>query len=90
MSKARKLPFTIAKDETIVAAVPELCNGPGWRNTPIWVYVLSSDGDIRSECIQPDYQTNTMLDLFKMVAIGQGQMKREIARVFGGKAPLNV
>lgn len=50
--------------ERVVAVVPERCCGPGWINTPAWVYIATNDGRLREECIQPDEMTPQMRVLF--------------------------
>lgn len=61
-----KKPRTIklAYGERIVAVVPERCNGPGWSNSPAWVYIATNDGRLREECIQPDERTLELQTLF--------------------------
>lgn len=54
----------LSHGERIVAVVPEYCNGPGWRNTPAWVYIATNDGRMREECIQPDERTPELHALF--------------------------
>jgi len=41
----------LAANERIVAVVPEYAYGPGWRNYPTFVYIMSASG-IRFVCIQ--------------------------------------
>lgn len=50
--------------ERVVAVVPERCNGPGWSNSPVWVFVATNDGRLREECIQPNERTPQMHALF--------------------------
>lgn len=61
-----KKPKTIKlhEGERVVAVVPERCAGPGWSNTPVWVYIATNDGRLREECIQPDERTPAMHALF--------------------------
>jgi hypothetical protein len=57
------------EDERIIAVVPEVCCGPGWANTLIWVYIeQSSTHKLRTESIQPEEQTNEMKLLFEPAA----------------------
>lgn len=61
MSKRIKL----EADESIIAAVPKICNGPGWTNTPIIVYILNTvTCKCRDVYIQPQDQTAAMQLLF--------------------------
>lgn len=50
--------------ERVVAVVPERCAGPGWSNSPVWVYIATNDGRLIKECIQPDERTPQMHALF--------------------------
>lgn len=56
----------LALGESIVAVVPEKCHGPGWSNTPVWVYIQTNDGRLREECIQPGERTLEMYALFNV------------------------
>ena len=55
----------LQRDERIVAVVPKYCVGPGWANTPVWVYIACPEGKIRMEAIQPDEQSREMHLLFR-------------------------
>lgn len=52
------------KGERIVAVVPQACSGPGWANSPVWVYIVTNNGLLREECIQPEEQTKEMYTLY--------------------------
>lgn len=54
----------LGNGERVVAVVPERCNGPGWSNSPVWVFVATNDGRLREECIQPNERTPQMHALF--------------------------
>lgn len=54
----------LAHGERIVAVVPERCSGPGWSNSPTWVYVLANDGTCRVECIQPDERSPLLMNMY--------------------------
>lgn len=54
----------LAYDERIIAVVPERCFGPGWNNSPAWVYITDSSSRLRTECIQPQERTPEMNTLF--------------------------
>lgn len=54
----------LGANERIVAVVPEVCAGAGWRNTPVWVYITTPEGNFREECIQPEDQSPEMHTLF--------------------------
>lgn len=55
--------------EHIVAVVPENCSGPGWSNSPVWVFIESNDGKLRRECLQPKEQSPELINLFDIGAI---------------------
>lgn len=61
--------------ERIVAVVPEYASGPGWSNTPLWVYVRDLSGVIREFAIQPQEQTLEMLLLFKILEAAHTAMR---------------
>lgn len=52
------------EDERIIAVIPERCSGPGWGNSPVWVYIAAQAGGLREECIQPSERTSEMNTLF--------------------------
>ena len=56
----------LAHGERIIAVVPERCSGAGWSNSPTWVHVLASDGTCRTECIQPDERSPSLMHLFNV------------------------
>ena len=59
---------TLHRGERIVAVVPERCQGPGWSNSVVWVYIASQDGRLRTDCLQPSEQTHEMHALFDVGA----------------------
>lgn len=60
--------IALHEGERIVAAVPERCQGPGWSNSIVWVYIASQDGRLRTECLQPSEQSHEMQTLFDVGA----------------------
>jgi hypothetical protein len=60
----KQKPIAIKHGERVLAVVPEVCGGPGWANSPTWVYIGSRDGTFRAECIQPDERTPELHALF--------------------------
>ena len=64
----KKFKLKLKQDETIIAVVPEYCNGPGWSNTPIWLVIRDSSDIYRRVCLQPEEQTQLMRDTFKIAA----------------------
>ena len=59
---------TLHRGERIVAVVQERCQGPGWSNSVVWVYIASQDGRLRMDCLQPSEQTHEMHALFDVGA----------------------
>jgi hypothetical protein len=64
MTDREPLELNLARGERIIAVVPERCQGPGWANAVIWVYIATSAGGLRTECIQPGQRTPEMQALF--------------------------
>jgi len=56
----------LAPNERIIAIVPEACDGSGWNNKIVNVYILSSTGEFREEILQLDEITNGMETLFNV------------------------
>jgi hypothetical protein len=72
-------PITLAEHETIIAAVPNYAGGPGWSNTPIWVWVYDWQAHTaRQECIQPEDQTSEMHALFPVAAAAHEAMLKTV------------
>jgi hypothetical protein len=47
--------------EQIIAVVPSSAYGPGWANTPTWVYIMDYvHNKFREECIQPEERTDAL------------------------------
>lgn len=61
-------PIALAYGEAVISVVPEYCTGPGWRNAPMWVYIRTNDGKLRTECIQPAERTAEQHILFDVGA----------------------
>lgn len=58
-------PIALAPTERVIAVVPEYAGGPGWANSPLWVYIAGDqDKALRTVCIQPEKQTPEMHALF--------------------------
>ena len=64
--------------ERIIAVVPEFASGPGWGNAPAWVYIVSNDGTLRQECIQPMERS---LDLHTLFHAGEAMCRSLIASI---------
>jgi hypothetical protein len=62
--KPKTKTIKLHEGERVVAVVPERCAGPGWSNTPTWVYIATNDGKMREECIQPNERTHELHALF--------------------------
>jgi hypothetical protein len=57
--------ITLQYGEIVIAVVPEFCNGPGWSNAPIMVYIAGNQRKtLRTVYIQPQDQTAEMHALF--------------------------
>lgn len=58
----------LAPGERVIAVVPEYAAGPGWANAPAWVHIVTHDGMLRTECIQPDDRTARLHALYAVGA----------------------
>jgi hypothetical protein len=59
------------KDEFVVTAWAEACNGPGWANAPVKVLVQDGNGKLRVEYLQPDelnQEVNTLYGVSNLVS----------------------
>lgn len=65
-------------DGEILAVVPEFCSGPGWANTPVYVYWQDEDGVIKQRCLQPDQQSRELAMLFDIGAVVQAKLKKAV------------
>lgn len=65
MKSQKAKTITLQHDEYIIAVVPEYCAGPGWSNTPVWVYIASPGGKFRIDCLQPEEQSRELHLLFR-------------------------
>ena len=63
----KKPTFLLKRGESVVTAFSEDCAGPGWANTLTWVVIRSQAPGggyrLRTEAIQPDEATATILTL---------------------------
>lgn len=70
--REKRTQITLNRGERIIAVVPEYVSGPGWSNTPLWVYIECVNGIgqklLRTECIQPGDQNYDQFSLFKIAA----------------------
>ena len=64
--------------DRIEAVVAEPANGPGWSNTPLWVFVQDCHGKIRRECLQPEEQGDHIRLLYATAAALHDTLKREV------------
>jgi len=69
------------KNDTIVAVVAKACHGPGWSNTPIWVFVQNGDGRIRQECLQPEEQSPDMRLLYEVLDVTHSKMLHAVNKI---------
>lgn len=66
----------LKRNERVVAVVPEIINGAGFRNTPLWIYIVDNiAGTYREECLQPEEQTDRMRVLFPTLETAHATMK---------------
>lgn len=65
--------------EHVMAAWGELCDGPGWHNTPVWVLVSVDGGNsYRVDCIQPENQTDGMRALLRISDLVTKEMTAQV------------
>lgn len=68
--------ITLKRNERVVAVVPEIITGAGYRNSPLWVYIVNAvDSTYRTECLQPEQQTDRMRVLFSTLEQAHETMK---------------
>lgn len=67
-------------NNTIVCAYAEVCSGPGWRNTPVWVITRDRVGRLHEHCIQQDQQTPEMRALFSVSEAANRAMVAAVQR----------
>jgi hypothetical protein len=68
--------ITLNRNERVVAVVPEIINGAGFRNSPLWVYIVDHiAGTYREECLQPEEQNDRMRVLFSTLEQAHTTMK---------------
>ncbi len=60
--------ITLARDERIIAVVPEYASGSGWANSIVWVHIVNSSGEYRYVDLQPEEQTKEIRTLFAVAA----------------------
>jgi len=58
--------YELLPGDQVVVAWPELCSGPGWSNTIVWVIIQGSRGGLRREALQPEEQTDEMRMMFEV------------------------
>lgn len=70
----------LKRDERIIAVVPEYAHGPGWSNSPLWVYIAGNGlKTLRTVCIQPHEQTAEQRALFAPGAAMACALVRSVA-----------
>lgn len=79
--KAEKLIIKLSPNERIIAVVPEYSSGPGWSNTPLFVYICDTEDKVRHVCLQPHEQTTRMLTLFQVCAVAHDHMLSAVEAV---------
>ena len=68
----------MSEQQTVVAAWPEHCVGPGWSNSLIWVLLRDGNGKLSIEAIQPHEQTAEMRMLFGVADAAHGALKQTV------------
>jgi hypothetical protein len=63
-------PIPLSRTERVIAVVPEYAKGSGWGNQVLWVHIADhATGTLRSECVQPEDQTQEQMTLFRIGAV---------------------
>ncbi len=78
------MPYKIklTENERVICAYAEKASGPGWSNRPVFVVIESKcTGGIRTECIQPDQQSEEMLTIYDFAAEAHEMMLRMAKRI---------
>lgn len=78
-------PTIVADRERIIAVVPEYCNGPGWANSVLWVYIVGDEGTLRTECLHPHDRTAEMDVLFPVLNAAHGTMLKLVEMMVNGE-----
>jgi len=73
-----KQKLKLGEHEHIVAVAAEPASGPGWANTPLWVFVHDGNGTLRRECLQPEEQSATLRVLYTTAAAVHLTLVREV------------
>lgn len=72
----------LQKGERIITAFAESANGPGWSNSPVFVIVQAINGELRTECIQPEDQTRSMISLYPVSQAAHLSMVNAVAKAY--------
>lgn len=72
--------LTLNTDEQIIAVIPEQAKGPGWSNDVVWIYIVSSGGMLRTECLQPKEQSKELLTLFSVGEVVCRELKAAVLK----------
>ena len=59
----------LGKLDRIITAWAEHSEGPGWRNSLVYVLIEGADGNLRIEGLQPNEQSYNMGILFNVSAV---------------------
>ena len=66
----------LKRNERVVAVIPEIITGAGYRNSPLWIYIVDHiAGTYREECLQPEDQNARMRVLFSTLEQAHETMK---------------
>ena len=72
----------LKRTEHVVTAWAASAAGPGWANSPVWVLIRDmADGSHRTECLQPDEQTDEIRLLYQFSALAHCQMTAAVERM---------
>lgn len=76
------------RGDRVVAVRAEFVAGPGWANSPLWVFIRSRDGQIREEAIQPEQQSESIRAMFAGLSALEDYACAEAQRIlFGRRRP---
>lgn len=68
----------LRKDEYVITAFADPAFSHGWSNNLVLVIIGDSNGGVRTEAIQPEYQTVAMIALFGVSAAAHHAMTKAV------------
>ena len=81
----KKNPLHLQEGDRVLCAYAERVNGPGWGNSPLWVFVENRIGTIRCECLQPMEQSLTVLTLYGIAEAVHKALMDGVAKSIGSR-----